>query len=163
MVVLTVICPTSELDEFGEVIRVGDDVHRLAARRRGAYFGTRLDEVEWYFDQYAGLSEREAATIHGSVASIEAVYVHLTRAEGGWTAILGSAHTEPLESTEATRRIQPRVALNEKSHPDEAGLSYQGGYPVREEGEESLVGWAVVLERDRVLSAGHVAGSGTPA
>ena len=147
---LTIFCPASELDEFGEVIRIGDDVDRVAARRRGEYFGTPIDDVEWRFDRYAGLSETETATIHGSVASIEAVYVRLTRAENAWTAVLGSAHTEPLESTRSTRSTRPRIAWGEESPPDDRGRSYQGGYPQTEEGDESFVGWVVVLEGHRL-------------
>lgn len=149
--VLRVLCSDSELDENGEVIAVGDCLSRLAGRVENVYYGTDLDSLEWRFDQYADAIGYHAATISGRVTAISAVYVRLTKAvEGGWTARLGSAHLEPLDTTAATRRIEDVIDWGPLSPTDEHGRAYRTGYPRIHEGDEHLSGWVITLEAPRV-------------
>ena len=107
---LRVLCSESELGEYGVVVTVGEHISRLAARIEEPYYGTDLDTIEWRFDQYADAIGYESATISGTVAAISAVYVQLTSdPEGGWKARPGSAHLEPLDTTSATRKIEPVI------------------------------------------------------
>ena len=68
---LQVLCSTSELDEDGECIAVGDRIERPAGRRRaGTFYGTELDTVEWSFDRYAEITGAETVIIGGRVTAI---------------------------------------------------------------------------------------------
>jgi putative ribosome biogenesis GTPase RsgA len=71
--VLRVLCSTTELDEDGETLTVGDTVRRLAARNQGKYFGTDLDNVEWHFDRYAEYTRRDTANVTGQIVAIAAI------------------------------------------------------------------------------------------
>ena len=136
----------SELDDDGDVIAIRDHVSRPASRVENVYYGTELDTIEWRFDNDAGAGGEPVTTISGEVAAISAVYVRLTAVRGhGWTAQLGSAHLEPLDTTASTRRIQDIVDWGPLSPPDEHGYAYRGGYPRTEEGDEHLSGWVFTI------------------
>ncbi len=151
VIVLRVLCSESELEENGEVIAVGDRVSRLAGRVEGPYYGTDLDSIDWRFDQYAEDIGYEAATISGQVTEISAIYVQRTAAaEGGWTARPGSAHLEPLSTTEATRKIVDLIDWGPPSPPDEHGRAYSIGHARVEEGDELLSGWVFTLDAPHI-------------
>lgn len=103
---LLVLCSESELQEYGEIIRVGEQVTREAGRREGRFYGGDLDEIQWQFDQYARVVGYEAAIITGRVTVIHAVYVNLTRQPDGWGPLPGSAHLEQIQSTADARTIE---------------------------------------------------------
>ena len=150
---IRVLCSDSELDEGGEVIAVGEHVSRLAARIQNVYYGTDLDAIEWRFDQYADAIGYESATISGQVIAISAVFVRLTAAPGGgWTARLGSAHLEPLETTASTRKIEHEVMWGTPSPTNEHGYAYRTGSPRLEEGDEYPSGWVFTLASARIGS-----------
>jgi hypothetical protein len=141
------LCSESELGEYGVIVAVGEHVSRLAARIEQPYYGSDLDALEWRFDQYADAIGYESATISGTVAAISAVYVQLTsNPEGGWTARPGSAHLEPLDTTSATRKIEPVIEWGPPSPPDKDGHSYRAGHARIHEGDEHLSGWVITLE-----------------
>lgn len=144
---LRVLCSTSELDEDGETLTVGDRVHRLAARNQGKYFGTDLDNIEWHFDRYAKYTGRDTATVEGQVLAIAAIYVRLTSTtDVGWTAQSGSAHVEPLESTSTTRRPVPTIDWQPAAAPTADARGYGAvGYRRDKEGDEHLAGWVITL------------------
>ena len=145
--VLRVLCSTSELDEGGETLTVGDMVTRLAARNQGQYFGTDLDDIDWHFDRYAEYTGRDTATIAGQIVAIAAIYLRLTATtDTGWTARSGSAHVEPLESTSTTRRPVPTIDWRLAAAPtaDTRGFSAVG-YRRNKEGDEHLAGWVITL------------------
>lgn len=149
--VLLVLCSDSELDEYGEVLRVGDHVRRMAARREaGVYFGTELDAVEWQFDRYADILGRESVTISGTTTAIHAVFVLLTKSPEGWTARPGSARLEPLSTTAATRKPVEVIDWEPPTPPDDRGRSFRRGHRRIEEGTEQLTGWVVTLSEPRI-------------
>ncbi|WP_375406881.1 hypothetical protein [uncultured Amnibacterium sp.] len=128
MTVLRVLCSIHELEEDGEVVRIGDHIRRLASRNEIADYGTDLDNIEWHLDHEAEAAGDPAPTISGRVAAISAIYVRLTGSPGhGWTAQHGSAHLEPLESTAATRHVQHTINWGPTTAPDEQGHVHSAG------------------------------------
>lgn len=150
---LQVLCSSTELEEYGEVLQVHDRVRRLGGRRRGRFFGTELDEVEWSFDRYAGVAGDGAVTISGLVVALQAVFVRLTQRPGaGWTVEPGSAHLEPIFSTAATRRPQTRTAWSELTPGKGAGRVVRYGHRVVNEGDEDFSSCLVTLNEERIDS-----------
>jgi hypothetical protein len=145
--VLRLLCSEPELGEYGNVVSVGEYISRPAARIEQSYQATESDTVEWRFDQRADAIGYEWATISGTGAAISAVSVQLTtHCEGGWTARLGSAHVEPLDTTSATRRIEPLIDRGPPSPPDKDGHSYRAGHARIQESDERLSVWVITLE-----------------
>ncbi len=143
---LDVLCGDSELGEYGEVVAVGDVVRRLGVRRRTVWFGTGLDEIEYWFDRYAGLTgSGEAVVLSGEIDAIASVYTRVTRSpDGAWGPQRGSASLEPLASTRDTRRPLRRVAWT-VDPPSTSPRSGAWGRWDPWEGDESLWGWRVTL------------------
>jgi hypothetical protein len=134
--VLRVLCPESELGEYGERLAIGDRVDRPARRNDGGYFGTELDEIVWRFDGHAEGTGAEPVRIAGTVMAIAAVYVEMTQLGScTWTAAHGTAHQEPLTTTAGTRRPADGMGT---------GI---------EEGDERLAGWLIDLEDERIDAA----------
>lgn len=147
---LRVLCGTTELEEYGEVIAIHDRVERIAAHSEGNYFCTGLDDIDWVFDRYADWAGPMIATVTGRVVAIDAVYVRLAPVEGGWTAAAGTARLESLFTTAETRRPPSRIDWGRPSPPDETGRRFRVGYPLVREGDEHLSGWVVALDREHV-------------
>lgn len=155
---LRVRCAESELQEYGEVIALGDHVSRMAGRCGGAFFGTALDEIEWGFDQYAWLVGGHHAIISGTVAAIDAVYVRLTREPDGWVPTAGTAWREPLTTTAATRKPEEEIEWGPLAEPDANGHSFRSGHRALREGDEQLIGWLITLDDEGIELIAHHAG-----
>lgn len=153
---LDVLCSDMELGEYGEVIAVDDVVRRLGVRRRSEWFGTDLDQIEYWFDRYAGLvGSGEVIVLSGEIDAIVSIYTRATRStDGVWGPRAGSARLEPLSSTRDTRRPLRRVAwaVDTPSASHERGA--RGRWDPRE-GDESLWGWRVTLADAAVEAAHH--------
>jgi len=145
--VLRALCTTSELDEDGEVVAVGDRIRRLAVPYRGGYYGGALDETPWMLDRYGDATgAADTVWIEGVVTSVAAIRTRLTRlADGTFTARPGSAVLEPLHSTEDTRRPTPEIDWQPHSEPDADGHAYAIGFARQREGDEDLSGWLFTL------------------
>ncbi|HEV7951369.1 MAG TPA: hypothetical protein VGP24_16530 [Glaciihabitans sp.] len=143
-----VICPDSELAEDGIVIRVNDNVKRVATPFANNYYGDALDDVDWLFDQYAaGSPSPPTMILSGRVVEIQAIYVRLTNESGkGWEPIRGQSRLQSLSSTADTPRPEPRIAWASTSPPTEDGTSYSRGYDEIRSGDERFNGWLISLE-----------------
>ena len=147
---LRVLCGSTELEEYGEVVAVGDRVKRPAARRDRRWL-PELEGVGWVFDRYAGFGAGEQAVVGGTVERLDAVFTRLTLEPGrGWVPLPGSVHLERLETTAATRRVERKVVHGPWSEPDERGRSYRNGRAVIQEGDESFYGWVIELTEESV-------------
>jgi hypothetical protein len=124
---LDVLCSTTELEEYGEILAVGDHVDRRATFPRRGNFGTGLDDMEWSFDRYAGLTAGSVErTVAGDIVGLAAIYVRVTLDSSGpvpgWRTRPGSVWLEPVTSTADTRRPLERIEYR-RSAPDERGHS----------------------------------------
>lgn len=139
---LEVLCSEMELSEYGESVAVGEVVRRRGVRRRGSAFGTGLDEIEHWFDRYAGVvGAGEPLIIGGEIDAIAAISTTVTRAaDGTWGPRRGSSRLEPLATTAATRRPLRRIRWESR-----AGHDGWWGQPDLREGDEQLWGWRFVL------------------
>jgi hypothetical protein len=155
-VVLDVLCSDMELGEYGEVIAVGDAVRRLGVRRRTEWFGTGLDQIEYWFDRYAGLvGTGEIVVLSGEIDAIASVYTRVTRLpDGAWGPRPGSASLEPLASTIDTRR--PLRYIAPTAGPPSISQGGAWGRWDPREGDESLWGWRVTLADVDIEAADHV-------
>lgn len=143
-----VICPASELDEDGIVLRVGQTVSRWAAPNPGAFFGDALDDSEWLFDLYAeGGPSEGAVVLTGRIDQIEALFVCVTLQGGdGWRPIAGRTRRQAIPSTADTVRPEPRIRWTQTTEPDAEGVSYSAGYDDIQEGDERFDGWLITLK-----------------
>ncbi|QHC58932.1 hypothetical protein [Rathayibacter sp. VKM Ac-2760] len=148
-VLLQALCTTSELDEDGVIVAVGDRIRRLAVPYRGGYFGGDLDETPWMLDYYGDATgAADTVWIEGVVTAIAAIRTRLTRLDDGtWTARPGSAELEPLRSTADTRRPVPEIDWGPRSEPDADGHAYAMGVARQHEGDEDLSGWLITVRR----------------
>ncbi|MCJ1673352.1 MULTISPECIES: hypothetical protein [unclassified Rathayibacter] len=146
---LQALCTTSELDEDGEVVAVGDRIRRLAVPHRGGYIGGDLDETPWMLDRYGDATgAADTVWIEGLVTSVAAIRTRMTRRDDGvWTVLPGSAVLEPLRSTADTRRPVPEIDWGPHSEPDADGHAYAMGFARRSEGDEELSGWLFTVRR----------------
>ena len=149
-----------ELGEYGEVVAVGDVVRRLGVRRRTEWFGTGLDQIEYWFDRYAGLvGTGEAVVLSGEIDAIAAVYTRVTCLPGGaWGPRRGWASLEPLASTRDTRRPL-RLVVQSADSPSDPGRGAWARWEPRE-GDESLWGWRVTLVDVEIEAAEHGSSAG---
>lgn len=146
---IQVLCSESELQEYVEVVQVGQRVTRMGARRDWTYFGSDLDDVPWQFDQYAVAGH--SVTLTGDVVEIAAVYVRAAHdPSGGWTAEPGSAWLEPLTTTADTRQPEQEVLWGPPSIPDEEGNYYRSGTHVIHAGDELFSGWLFTLVDEEI-------------
>lgn len=151
---LDVLCSTTELEEYGEILAVGDHVDRQASFSQRGYYGTGLDDIEWSFDRYAGLTIGSVeGTVAGDIVRLAAIYIRLTLDSSGpvagWTARPGSAWLEPVTSTADTRRPLERIEYR-TAPPDERGHSRAYGHVAMNEDDEQLSGWRVTLDNEEV-------------
>ena len=147
LAVLQVRCDESELEEYGEVLEIGQLISRPALPRSGgeAFFGTSLDEVPWELDRYHFLTTTPSVTIAGRIVAIAGVYALLTRsASDGWRPLPRSSWTEPVRSTADSRRVLQRTEWHDVPRPD--GRVLRGGSPAPQEGDEQRYGWLLSLE-----------------
>ena len=143
-----VLCDGMELDEYREVIAVGDHLWRRAGRYGSALQGSSLEEIEWHLDQYAWTSGEQYACISGTVTAIEAVYFRLTRQpDQTWGPAPGTPSREPISTTAATR--MPREEPGWPTPPArDADDPYQPGHRLTCENDEQLYGWLLTLDND---------------
>ncbi|MDY0912713.1 hypothetical protein [Rathayibacter festucae] len=148
-VLLRALCTTSELDEDGEVVAVGDRIRRLAVPHRGGYFGGDLDETPWMLDRYGdAIGAAGTVWIEGVVTAVAAIRTRMTRRDDGvWTVRPGSAVLEPLHSTADTRRPVREIDWGPRSEHDADGHASAVGFARRSEGDEELSGWLITVRR----------------
>ena len=147
---LQVLCSETELAEEGETIAVGQHVRRTAARY-GSGPGDELTGVVWWFDRYAEGNPASAVTISGVVASVHSVHVLQMLERGvGLVRRPGPTTLTPLISTDDTRQPERKVQWGPPTGPDEHGDVFQGGWQAVQNGDESLMGWLILLEDEEV-------------
>jgi hypothetical protein len=77
--------------------------------------------------------------------AIGAVFARKIRAgSGGRGPQAGTAWTEPVESTAATRKVERRIEWHERTLPD--GRIVRDGSRTFLEGDEQAYGWVLTLE-----------------
>ncbi len=147
---LRVLCSETELAEEGETIAVGQRLRRTAARY-GSALGGELAGVDWWFDRYAEGNPASAVTISGVVASVHSVHVRLMLEPGrGLVPRPGSTTLTPLTSTADARQPVQEVQWGPPTAPDEHGDVHQGGWQSVQPGDESLMGWLILLDGEEI-------------
>ncbi len=116
-----VLCGETELQEYGEVIAIGNRIERRAGRRSEDSYGAELDRVTWAFDRYVEYTGAEKALIRGDVVRIETVFVFLTKTPGRSNAVPRRLLTPRAAPSDAATTWSTRGTrtCNLRSSPDD--------------------------------------------